>query len=35
MNGRKNVGVLAGVTVVAIAASAGLGFATIDPPPCR
>lgn len=33
MNGRKNVGVLAGVTVVAIAASAVLAFATIDPPP--
>ncbi len=33
MNGRKRVGTLAGVTVVAIAASGLLAFVTIDPPP--
>ncbi len=33
MNGRKSVGALAGVTVVAIAASAMLAFVTIDAPP--
>jgi peptidoglycan hydrolase-like protein with peptidoglycan-binding domain len=33
MNGRKRIGALAGVTVVAIAASALVAFVTIDPPP--
>jgi TPR repeat protein/peptidoglycan hydrolase-like protein with peptidoglycan-binding domain len=33
MSGSKNVGAIAGVTVVAMAASALLAFATIDPPP--
>lgn len=33
MNGRKRVGALAGVTVVAIAASVLVAFITIDPPP--
>jgi peptidoglycan hydrolase-like protein with peptidoglycan-binding domain len=33
MNGGKSIGALAGVTVVAMAASVLLAFATIDPPP--
>ena len=33
MNGRKRVGALAGVTVVAIAASVAVAFITIDSPP--
>ena len=33
MSGRKSVGALASVTVVALAASVLLAFATIDPPP--
>ena len=33
MSGRKSVGALAGVTVVAMAASVLLAFVTIDPPP--
>ena len=32
MNGRKSIGALASVTVVAIAASMLLALATIDPP---